>query len=294
MSAPDFLIIGAQKSGTTWLDRNLRLHPQIWLPPEKELHFFDFPPFVPFFFLRFAPNRGIRHWARYRMQRDARHALGPPDLAHWYRRYYWMPRTEHWYEHCFSPGPGQLAGEATPRYAVIGAHRRAQLKRMAPRVKLIYLLRDPIDRMWSDLALFRSAKFGGDGISIHEKSRWSDFLTRPTNLAHSRYEENLKCWESAFGKDSIHIAFHDDIVSQPERLIDEVCRFLGVDPQRFDFSRLLRERIHSHEYPAMPVPVARILAEMLLPDLRGLHARLQHTHTARWLSRAEGLVHSSS
>jgi hypothetical protein len=47
VSPPDFLIIGAQKSGTTWLDRNLRLHPDLWLPPEKELHFFDFPPWMP-------------------------------------------------------------------------------------------------------------------------------------------------------------------------------------------------------------------------------------------------------
>lgn len=38
---PDFLIVGAQKAGTTWLYRNLLLHPQIWMPKEKELHYFD-------------------------------------------------------------------------------------------------------------------------------------------------------------------------------------------------------------------------------------------------------------
>lgn len=36
-----FMCIGAQKSGTTWLHRQLRNHPQIWLPPVKELHYFD-------------------------------------------------------------------------------------------------------------------------------------------------------------------------------------------------------------------------------------------------------------
>lgn len=35
---PDFLGIGAQKSGTTWLHDKLWLHPQVWLPPIKELH----------------------------------------------------------------------------------------------------------------------------------------------------------------------------------------------------------------------------------------------------------------
>ena len=38
---PDFLIVGAQKAGTTWLHRNLRAHPQVWMPHDKELHYFD-------------------------------------------------------------------------------------------------------------------------------------------------------------------------------------------------------------------------------------------------------------
>jgi hypothetical protein len=40
---PNFLGIGAQKSGTTWLHDNLARHPQVWLPPVKEIHYFDRP-----------------------------------------------------------------------------------------------------------------------------------------------------------------------------------------------------------------------------------------------------------
>ncbi|AHY45759.1 Hypothetical Protein RradSPS_0476 [Rubrobacter radiotolerans] len=38
---PHFIGIGAQKAGTTWLDRNLECHPGIWMPPRKEIHYFD-------------------------------------------------------------------------------------------------------------------------------------------------------------------------------------------------------------------------------------------------------------
>ena len=38
---PDFIGIGAQKAGTTWLHRNLQAHPGIWMPKEKEIHCFD-------------------------------------------------------------------------------------------------------------------------------------------------------------------------------------------------------------------------------------------------------------
>lgn len=42
MSLPDFLVVGAQRAGTTWLDRRLRSHPELYLPERrKEVHFFD-------------------------------------------------------------------------------------------------------------------------------------------------------------------------------------------------------------------------------------------------------------
>src|ERR1700758_1596004 len=40
-ACPDFLCVGAQKSGTSWLYRQLDLHPDFWIPPLKELHYFD-------------------------------------------------------------------------------------------------------------------------------------------------------------------------------------------------------------------------------------------------------------
>jgi hypothetical protein len=41
LTLPDFLGIGAPRAGTTWLDRNLRAHPDLYLPDRKELHYFD-------------------------------------------------------------------------------------------------------------------------------------------------------------------------------------------------------------------------------------------------------------
>ena len=38
---PDFIGIGAQKAGTTWLGHNLQLHPDVWMPRNRELHYFD-------------------------------------------------------------------------------------------------------------------------------------------------------------------------------------------------------------------------------------------------------------
>src|SRR5689334_15761196 len=40
-TGPDFLCVGAQKAGTGWLYEQLRSHPDFWMPPVKELHYFD-------------------------------------------------------------------------------------------------------------------------------------------------------------------------------------------------------------------------------------------------------------
>jgi len=45
---PEFLCIGAEKAGTTWLYEMLKAHPSVWMPPIKEIHYFDMVPSIPF------------------------------------------------------------------------------------------------------------------------------------------------------------------------------------------------------------------------------------------------------
>ena len=111
---PNFLIIGAQKAGTTWLDRNLREHPKIWLPPEKEIHFFDLPRPLPFAALLVAPVRAARNWSKARLKRDYVKVKAGEQSISWYVRYYFLPRTNGWYRSLFQPVAGQICGEASP------------------------------------------------------------------------------------------------------------------------------------------------------------------------------------
>ena len=111
MPAPDFIGVGAQRSGTTWWFRNLLTHPQIRAPRgrTKELHFFD----------RFGA------WE-----------LRDDDIAR--------------YHELFARKPGQVAGEWTPRY-MSDVWTPRLLRRAAPEAKLLVLLRDPIERYRSGL-----------------------------------------------------------------------------------------------------------------------------------------------
>jgi hypothetical protein len=289
---PHFLVIGAQKAGTTWLDRNLRAHPKIWLPPEKELHFFDLPRPLPFAALRHAPDRSVRHWARHRLQRDLAKVQRGEQSEDWYRRYYYALRSWSWYRSLFTPEDGQMCGETTPRYAVLPRRKIAAIHRRMPDLKIIYFLRNPVDRMWSDLAMFHDQRFGGEGTQHVSKAADSEFLAKPANLRHSRYEENLHRWESFFPKRQIFIGFLEEVAAQPADLLRRIFDFLGVDATHRIPSELAGQKINFADYPGAPHQTSVRLAQALIEDTRRLHQRLSSMHTASWLEKMENQIAS--
>lgn len=105
----DFVIAGAQKAGTTTLDALLRLHPQVLLPPWKEIHFFD----------------SGRHF--------------PPGRE---------PGYEAYHAHWNWSRTGVLRGEVTPSYLGLPAALE-RLAAYGPRLKVICIFRNPVTRAYS-------------------------------------------------------------------------------------------------------------------------------------------------
>src|SRR4051794_11487807 len=117
---PHFLCIGAQKAGTSWLFVQLQQHPQVWMPPVKELHFFDH--------LFVSENR---KWTRWHIQSGVRkclkwHINNVEKTDFGYVRYLADLAgrdlfTAEWYERAFDrPGAaGRKLGDITPEYSTI-------------------------------------------------------------------------------------------------------------------------------------------------------------------------------
>ncbi|MDD5271704.1 MAG: sulfotransferase [Methylovulum sp.] len=287
---PDFLVIGAQKSGTTWLDRNLRNHPNIWLPPEKEIHFFDFPPLIPFFFLLFAPMRPVRHWAKNRMLRDWKKVCDGEQACAWYIRYYFGVRTQGWYVSLFKPAAQQCCGEVTPRYAILSEAKIAKVHALMPDAKIIYLLRNPIERIWSDLAMFSRPKFGSQGLQADDDAAIQRFISNASHQASSRYVRNLERWGTFYPPEQMFIGFQGQIRDNPEQLLKDVCQFLAVDASDEHISKMAKQRINSHDYPDMPPGIAKALAKLFISDIEMLHQRFDNEYTAQWLASAQGYL----
>jgi hypothetical protein len=220
MALPDFLVAGVPKAGTTALHAALSRHPGLFLSPVKEPKFFltDGPP----------PTRG-----------------GPGD-ALTYREHVWQRGR---YEALFdSAPPGARRGEATPFYLYdAGAMRR--IHALIPDVKLIVIIRDPVERAHSNWTHLWSAGLEpvGDFIQAcaEEERRiaagWAPFW-HYTGLG--RYGEQLARAFQLFPREQLLVLRYRLLIDAPGAALDRICTFLGV--QAGLLTEIPRENVTAH------------------------------------------------
>jgi hypothetical protein len=201
---PDFLVIGARKAGTTALWKALRQHPTIFMPDTKEPGFFAFGNDTPAF-----------------------HCPGSKDdLAA-------LVCDEEKYKTLFSLCPeGHKAGEASPVY-LEDPRAPFNAARYVPRARLVVMLRQPVERAFSNWVYYRHK-----GIEEHDNFE-SALQQEPLRLEQGWrsgwgymkggfYGRYLDRWLEAYPRESLLVLFYDDWVSQPQSVLDAVCRHIGV------------------------------------------------------------------
>ncbi|MCA9967469.1 MAG: sulfotransferase [Anaerolineales bacterium] len=282
---PHFIGIGAQKSGTSWLAGNLRQHPQIWLPPIKELHHFNRPGRSPMAlslsYDRLGRSR-LRLILKYRVWRDVKNGKN----IGWHFRHFLLPRGDRWYASLFTPGAGQIAGEITPGYSIVDEAVVRKVHSLMPNLKIIFLLRNPIDRTWSHASMHHRVLGLGtlDTLSRADLEKFAD-MDRTKLL--SNYPRTLRIWESVYPNEQIFIGFYEQLEAHPDQLLSHVHRFLGVDVSEQYIPETVQNKVNSGKYPDIPHDFAAYLAQQYHAQLQSLHQRFNNEWTASWLESAE-------
>jgi hypothetical protein len=205
--------VGAAKCGTTSLYRYLVEHPLVVPAQIKEIHFVD-------------------------RQHNLDKGVG------WYRS--WFPTRASLRRSARGLGAERaICGESTPNYL---AHPDAagRLRAVVPDARLIVLLREPIDRVWSQYrwqqrwggetleladALHAEAERAGGGFEM----MGADRQTRNRFIAHgylarSRYADQLEWWFDAFPREQLLLLRSEDLFADPSAVMARTCAFLGLPP----------------------------------------------------------------
>ena len=187
----------------------------------------------------------------------------------------WASHDLHWYLEHFRGSGARIKGEATPTYSLLPRFAIRHLSRINPALKLVFLLRDPAHRAWSNTkhsfmypefefldAPIRSNLAQGDAIK---------YLIGDYSICSSDYAGILDRWMECFPRDQVHVDLLDTVVLQPELMLKRVFGFLGVDTEIDLGDFPLREKIFSgmSDLPSENVrQVLDCLYRARVPELR--------------------------
>ena len=200
MVLPNFLIFGVQKAGTTSIYSYLEQHPQVYTSPRKETDFFC---------------------------RNLAEPIGEdePRLTRGGRKRILTIKD---YESLFAGVTDEVAiGEASPNYLFRHKNAVAGIQRYLPTAKLIAVLRNPVERAYSDYLMHVRQVVGNRNplaVQIKESGETSHTLLK------GRYYEGMKHFLEAFGAEQVKVFLYDDLRRDSDGLMREIYEFIGVDP----------------------------------------------------------------
>jgi hypothetical protein len=205
---PDYIIAGAQKAGTTSLYAYLSEHPNVDPPITKEVRYFD----------RYY-DRGIN----------------------WYRMHFPLARAGETFD---AAGAKMLTGESTPNYMFYPQSPR-RIAQTLSGVKVIFLLRNPVDRAYSHYHLklkrrqeprsFDEAidaeieRLEADGEQIAANGDYYIRMhDRHTYLARGLYVDQIRRWQSFFAPEQLLFVESGRLFKDTDEVFEQVCDFLGL------------------------------------------------------------------
>jgi hypothetical protein len=221
----NFMLIGAQKAGTTSLSHQLAQHPQVAFCYHKEPDFFS------------------RH-------------------ADWQAR---LPE----YHQLYQVAPGKVYGEGSTTYTWIPEYpdTAARLHAYNPHLKLIYIMRQPVERTISHYLhhLQRARTRFPKEVEIFEV---------PTYINHSRYAMQLRPYLELFPRHALQPVIFEEYIQNPLAALHAIAAHIGVDPAGFDNIDLsaqnqTADRLSERKLKVWLTPLARLFPLKFRNALRG-------------------------
>lgn len=220
---PDFIVVGANKGGTTSIYHYLQQHPQVYLSPIKEPHYFSKDIDVQLFNREFAQNKlqDIQKYVDGDMQEEYHAAfIRNPEQ---YRKLFKNVKDE------------KAVGELSTSY-LYSAVAAEEIKKELGDIRIIICLRNPVERAYSHYRM--NIWTGNNNEFDFYKALLADYhhIPKAWGNAHlyveiGMYYEQVKRYIDMFGRDNVKIIFTEDMRDDAQGVVKELYRFVGVDDQ---------------------------------------------------------------
>lgn len=234
---PDFIIAGFQKCATTALWRNLNQHPKIRMAKHSANE----------------SGKEFNYFSRHTNIKNLR------DGLHWYMSHF--------------KKDGHLWGEASPNYSIDAERSAGFMHKVLPSAKLIFSMRNPVDRAYSALNHYRQ---------IYPKSRnWGTWFPDENflyNLKHGEsfsrhlYARTLRAYLQQYPRERIHLFIQEKLQDNPQEIYDGIFEFLGIESVPIE-----NKTVHSRTYEqALSDEERREAATYFARDVTELEELLGH------------------
>jgi hypothetical protein len=230
---PDFVGIGTARSGTTWWDALIHAHPDVVRLPDV------------------------------------------PKEVHWFDRFWdgsFDENAEREYVRFFARPPDRYAGEWTPG-TILQPWALEQLKAAAPRARLLVLLRDPVARFRSAMALTQGR------LTL----RWNPTAAAGGAFMRGLYADQLLRVWNVFPRDQVLVLQYERCVADTRGELDRTARFIGLDPGRMP-NPGASERLNASKAGSFQLSARqqRILVERYAPQNERLAQLLPELDLGLW------------
>ncbi len=254
---PSFLCIGAQKAATSWLWVMLRQHPGIWMPPLKEIHFFDHlyipenRPWTPSHI-----RKGVTDALKWHVEHEVMnldHFKYLVDMA------MVRPFTEEWYRFCYhrTAAEGKTLGDITPEYCTLPDEGVEYVRKLlGPELKIIYIIRNPVERAVSQLKMNLTRR-GQEGEG---EDFWINAAKEPVIFQRGDYQTYIPRWEKVFPRENILYLPYRQVKADPAGLLGSIEDHLDLPRHTYNG---ISNRVHKTKEASVPKGALSYLENLL-------------------------------
>lgn len=257
-----FLNIGAIKSGTSWLARQLEDHPDIFLTPVKEIHYFAHAH-SPVKFLdkngRIEAFKTYAAWITHDLNTD----LLKQNLR-WFEMYFEDPINDAWFYNLFrNRGSKRYCAEFSNITSVLGDEVWPHIRGISANLKVVYTLRDPFMRLWSHTRFHAAINGQVDSLTQWDEADYRAFIHSGDVLQHSCYSRTISTLRRNLESYQFLILCFEDFRRDPLKELRRIEQFLSIS--RKNYSEL---EFHNPSLPLdMPEPFLAASRDVIAAEL---------------------------